>query len=673
MKAIKKISTLFLTLCLMISCMSLTVFAADGRISFSDPTTKVGDNVEVTCAVRSEGNNMDTVEVDIDFETEYLSFKSGEGATEGESGELILSSDEGGTDVVFTLTFQALKEGDTKVTIESYRITGDDGDSMDFTMGNSAINIAAGDPSKIEDSGDDKKTETASGSTSTNDKTATIEVNGVQYTLTGDFPDATIPTGYVRTDISLGGEELPMLESETSGAVLAYLVDSSGTGDFFYYDQETDSMWPYAEVSISDSTTLLLLSDTSEVRLPEVYKEATLTIDNKDFPTWQDTSNDQGYYIIYGLASDGDKGYYRYDSQQGTYQRFEVAAEEDTEEAEVPAGVLGQIEQFVQDHMFLCLVAAAVILVFLLLMLLIVGVKLHNRNRELDDLYDEYGIDEEDEEPQPTPSKKDQKKAQKKAKKAKNQEAFEEDYAEDLYGDDGDYDEDEFDDEYTEEILSEDDLEDEDFFNEEYDSGEDPLDLSENLTAATGKLTLVEDEDEDDFEEDDEEPVDDRTRIMNDQDQKRAAKAAAAGTGRKAQKKSAKSAQPGRSTQSGRSAQSAKSAKTASSSKTAKSSKAAKSAKSARSSQAESSAQSAQPTAKSSKKTTTKKTTARKAAAKNVDDDLADVPEDADIFAGYDKREELTLDDLYGEEKKKKKKGHQEDDDSFKVDFIDLD
>ncbi len=683
MKALKKFSTLFLALCLTISCFSLTAFAADGRISFSDPSTKVGDDVEVTVAVRSEGNNMQTVEVDIDYDTEYLKFRSGESVTEGNTGELILNSSQGGTDIEFTLTFQALKEGSTSVTIESYRITDEDGDSMDFTMGNSAVTIDEGDPSKIEDSGETSGE--TSGSSSTNDKTATIEVDGVQYTLTGDFPDSLIPSGYVRADVSLGGEELPMLKSETSGAVLAYLVNSSGAGDFFYYDQEADSMWPYAEVTISDSTTLLLLSDTSKVSLPEIYKQATLTIDDKDFPTWQDTSNDQGYYIIYGLASDGDKGYYRYDSRQGTYQRFEVDAAEDTvEEEALPEGILGQIEQFVSDHMLFCIFAAAVILVILLIILLVVAVKLHNRNSELDELYDEYGIDEEPEpEPQPKKSKKASKKEQKKAKKAREEEEFEEDYNENLYGngedleeedfdeedfEDEELDDEEYDDEYEEEILDEDDLEEdldeEDFFDDEYDdSDEDPLDLSGNLSEATGELNVAKDED---FEEDDDDLG--KTVALNSRDQVKAARKAAAenpGTAAKAAKavKSGSSAKSGsasrtaKSAKDGSAAQSAKSARSAQTSQTARSAKAGQSGSAAQAAPAKKAAKTAQP----------------RKASKDVDADLESVPEDEDIFAGYEKREELTLDDLWGEDNKKKKRSHQEDDDEFKVDFIDLD
>ncbi len=664
MKAMKKISTLFLALCLTISCFSLTAFAADGRISFSDPSTKVGDDVEVTCAVRSEGNSMDTVEVDIDYDTEYLKFRSGEGVTEGDTGELILNSSEGGTDVEFTLTFQALKEGSTSVTIESYRITGSDGDTMDFTMGNSAITIDEGDPSKIEN---EQPTEGEnSGSSSTNDATMTVEIDGVQYTLSGDFPDSLIPTGYVRADVTIGGEEMPMLHSETSGAILGYLVSGSGVGEFFYYDQDADQFYPYAEVAISDSTTLLILSDTSAVNLPEVYKQAVLTIDSKDFPTWQDTSNDEGYYIIYGLASDGDKGYYRYDSRQGTYQRFEVDAEEDTEEEAVPEGILGQIEQFVQDHLLFCIFAAAIILIILLIILLVVGVKLHNRNSELDELYDEYGIDEEPE-PEPVKVKKTTKKDQKKAKKAKAQKEFEDDYNENLYGgedmDEEDFDEEDYDEleeeefedegEYQEEILREEDLDDEldedEFFDDEYDnSGEDPLDLSGNLAEE------IDVEEEDDFGEDEDDDLD-KTVALNSREQVKAArKAASARTGRSA-----------------KSAKSEKSAKPAQKSGSAKSSNSAKSTKTTRTVK---SGQSGSGAAPAGKKSSAKTTQHKKAASKDVDADLEGVPEDEDIFAGYEKREELTLDDLWGEDgKKKKKRSHQEDDDDFKVDFVDLD
>ncbi len=43
MNVAKKISSVLLALCLMVPCFSMVAYAADGKISFSDPETKVGE------------------------------------------------------------------------------------------------------------------------------------------------------------------------------------------------------------------------------------------------------------------------------------------------------------------------------------------------------------------------------------------------------------------------------------------------------------------------------------------------------------------------------------------------------------------------------------------------------------------------------------------------------
>ncbi len=58
MRIMRKISGIVMALCLLAPCFSLSVLAADGKISFSDPETKVGDVVEVKCAVRSTSGSL---------------------------------------------------------------------------------------------------------------------------------------------------------------------------------------------------------------------------------------------------------------------------------------------------------------------------------------------------------------------------------------------------------------------------------------------------------------------------------------------------------------------------------------------------------------------------------------------------------------------------------------
>ena len=43
MKALKKAAAALLAVCLMVPMFSFVVFAADGRLMFSDPETKVGE------------------------------------------------------------------------------------------------------------------------------------------------------------------------------------------------------------------------------------------------------------------------------------------------------------------------------------------------------------------------------------------------------------------------------------------------------------------------------------------------------------------------------------------------------------------------------------------------------------------------------------------------------
>ena len=52
MKMMKKLATLLLAICLVVPCFSMVSFAANGAIQFTDPSTKVGESLEVIGKVR---------------------------------------------------------------------------------------------------------------------------------------------------------------------------------------------------------------------------------------------------------------------------------------------------------------------------------------------------------------------------------------------------------------------------------------------------------------------------------------------------------------------------------------------------------------------------------------------------------------------------------------------
>ena len=238
----------------------------------------------------------------------------------------------------------------------------------------------------------------------------------------------------------------------------------------------------------------MLLRDDGGVKLPSAFQETTLTLNGKEFPAWQNTEN-ADYYVVYALNSDGEKGMYQYDTIDKTYQRYvenaPAAAADDKSDA--PGGLWGKILSFIQDFLDIIVIIALAVFLLLVIVLIVTRVKLYHRDAELDDLYDEYGIDlDEDEKDQRTA--KSSGKGKKKASAVKGGPAVRKPAQtaqidldeEDDFDDFDEYEEEDFDDYGTMEM---DDLDDYDYDDEEYDYDEDEIidDLDELLSNQSKK------------------------------------------------------------------------------------------------------------------------------------------------------------------------------------------
>ena len=78
MKMMKKLATLLLAICLVVPCFSMVSFAADGKIMFTDPSTAVGETLELKGVVTSSTDIEDRT-VEMTYDTTMLisiSFKA---------------------------------------------------------------------------------------------------------------------------------------------------------------------------------------------------------------------------------------------------------------------------------------------------------------------------------------------------------------------------------------------------------------------------------------------------------------------------------------------------------------------------------------------------------------------------------------------------------------------
>lgn len=384
-KIVKKIGGILLALCLTVSCLSFVTFAAEGTLQFSDPSAAAGDNVTVAVKVNTGGGAIGDVDLTVTYDTSILKFVSGTGATGGD-GTLQLSSKGDGTssEASYSLEFTALKEGTAALEASTYTAYMYDDSSLNLSLGTSEVTIQGGTPVTDTES-DNKDGNSSAGSLQ-------VTVDGKTYTVNENFTEAAIPRGFTATDMELDGTSTKAMLQESSGQYMFYLEDSDGNSDYFLYSMDDGSFTPTAVVDINSNVSIYLMNHEGTTGLPSEYQETTTDIDGKVFQVWQNMS-EQEYYLIYALSSDGNKGYYQYDTTEGTYQRYAAPA---VVEEKSTNTLVDKVMNFLEKYLTIVMCAIWGVFLFLLIIIIILGVKLSHRNQELDDLYDEYGLDDEE-------------------------------------------------------------------------------------------------------------------------------------------------------------------------------------------------------------------------------------------------------------------------------------
>ena len=126
--------------------------------------------------------------------------------------------------------------------------------------------------------------------------------------------------------------------------------------------------------------------------MPKMYEKTEVTsLNGYTFPAWKNAETPD-FCIVYAISGSGEKVFYQMDTVEGTYQRIEIVAVDDQEESE---GWADKLNTLLQGHLDAFVIGAGAALLIFLDVIIVLSVKLFNRNAELDEIYEEYGIDEE--------------------------------------------------------------------------------------------------------------------------------------------------------------------------------------------------------------------------------------------------------------------------------------
>ena len=244
-----KIKTILI--CLILGMFfAFSSFAADGQLSFSDPSGNVGDSIALNLKVRSD-TALSRADISLRYDGNALQFVSGTN-TDGGAGTLrVHGSGEQGENntLAFTLQFKILSAGTSTVSVEKQEVYTEDESLLNLThVGTASVTASAG------ESASETGTETVSESETAEEKQETVN-EGVKLsakdksiTIMNPGSDVQIPEGFLESTIDIDGHQVKgwvwKAESEHQ-YIIVYGMNDAGDLNFYRYDLKEKTIQRY--------------------------------------------------------------------------------------------------------------------------------------------------------------------------------------------------------------------------------------------------------------------------------------------------------------------------------------------------------------------------------------------------------------------------------------------
>lgn len=244
-----KIKTILI--CLMLGMFfAFSSFAADGQLSFSDPSGNVGDSIALNLKVRSD-TALSRADISLRYDGNALQFVSGTN-TDGGAGTLRVhgSGVQGENNTLaFTLQFKILSAGTSTVSVEKQEVYTEDESLLNLThVGTATVTASAG------ESASETETETVSESETAEEKQETVN-EGVKLsakdksiTIMNPGSDVQIPEGFLESTIDIDGHQVKgwvwKAESEHQ-YIIVYGMNDAGDLNFYRYDLKEKTIQRY--------------------------------------------------------------------------------------------------------------------------------------------------------------------------------------------------------------------------------------------------------------------------------------------------------------------------------------------------------------------------------------------------------------------------------------------
>lgn len=196
--------------------------------------------------------------------------------------------------------------------------------------------------------------------------------NDVEYSIATSFDPAALPEGYTQSTCTYSGTEI--MSGSGYGLNLIYLQDGGGNGSFFIYMPETGALSPYVKKETAAKSILVLPVDDT-IEIPEGFVQTPIELPDATVMGWVwETDTEKEYCVLYGMNENGEKGLYRFDIKEQTFQRYfqDPALKSRYDDAEVE-NLMNEYNALCKDYDLRFIVIVVLILICLILFFIVIN------------------------------------------------------------------------------------------------------------------------------------------------------------------------------------------------------------------------------------------------------------------------------------------------------------
>ena len=388
----KKLGIVLKSMAVAVSVMlllSVSVFAGTVTATGDKETAAVGDTYTVNIVIDGAEGAAVAPDVSVHYDVNRLEFVSCTGEYGGGGGGLVTINSSNAD-----LTFNILSGGQADVDVFATF----DGDSEPQIV-TATVMVDGEDTAKIN--------ENAREDTGTGIEAGTVATADGKY-VSSVFADEFMPVGFSKTTVTYEEQMVEAAQFDMGGIVLLYVTDADGNnGNFDMYDQTTGELSDFLQISGIENRFIIALKAGPDVNVPDGFTKATLNWNSQTLEAYAYTGeageaasgeavsggvapvdiND--FFLIYAISSEGNKGWYMYDQNEGTYQRYvqnlhaggkgNISGSGENLISKI-TGPSADSEEGGVNVMLIIVIACAVLLVALIVIVIIMAIKLHEFN-----------------------------------------------------------------------------------------------------------------------------------------------------------------------------------------------------------------------------------------------------------------------------------------------------